>query len=267
LAERLRVRRSCSDERVVGQSGNLTKRRPREAPVVSSVGGVDVVVRSRMLSACCTQHPQSQSRPAAVVVTLFPNCRSCVVTPQGRRSTSADPDGTYVVLASGCGANSWRTLLARGAAVGVILTSSGSATGLPVCWGLSACCRLSACCGDVILDGSSGSSTEQSGSAAHFSLAACRASVRPHHSGGDQVTLVPGARSSAGGGVCSCDSRGGRGKGSATSPLGTGRGGEGGSGGNTSNSCVRRRLGGPVMAPQVAAKPLYMGLAVDAPAV
>jgi len=111
LAERLRVRRSCSVERVVGQSGSLTNRRPR---VVSSVGGVDVVVRSRMLNACCTQHAPSQSHPAAVGVTLFPNCRSCVVTPQGRRSTSADPEGTYVVLASGCGANSWPTRRARG---------------------------------------------------------------------------------------------------------------------------------------------------------
>lgn len=219
MAERLRVRLSRSVERVVGQSGSLTKRRPR---IVSSVGGVDAFVRPWMLSACCTQHTQSQSRPAAVGVTLFPNCRSCVVTPQGRRST--DPEETYVVFASGCGANSWRTLRTRGAAVGVDLTSS---VGLSACWGLSACC------GGVVFDDSSGSSTEQRSSAAHSSSAVGRTSDCPHHSGGDQVPLVPGARSSAGGGVCSCV---GRSTGSATSIGGTGRGGDGGSGGSTSNS-------------------------------
>lgn len=127
LADRLRVRWSSSYERVVGQSGSLTKRRPL---VATLDGGVGVVIRRQMLRACCTQHAQLQSRPAAVGSNLFTNCRSCVVPPHGWRSASAGPKETYIVLASGCCEYSWRTPWARGAAVGVVLKLPSPVTGL-----------------------------------------------------------------------------------------------------------------------------------------
>ena len=129
LADRLRVRRSSSDERVVGQSGSLKKRRPRVALSDVVVG---VVVRRQMLRMCCTKHAVAESlghcgvNPVSELQIL---CRY----PQGRRSASVGPKGTYVVLASGCCANG---VGPRRAAVGVVLTSLGPVTGLSACCGL-----------------------------------------------------------------------------------------------------------------------------------
>ena len=112
-------------------TGRRTIGEPHEAEATGShVGRWRWSCHSSTDAESVTQHAQSQSRPAVVGSNLFTNCRSCVVTPQGRRSALAGPKETYIVLASGCCEYSWRTPRASGAAVGVVLKLPSPVTGL-----------------------------------------------------------------------------------------------------------------------------------------